>query len=85
MERQVLADYLNEIARIRATGAGTAEISYYDALTGALNAVGPPLKPRVFCVSNLRNRGAGFPDMGLFLVPRGDAPQGKPVTARWGE
>lgn len=24
------------------------------------------LRPRVFCVPNLANRGAGFPDMGLF-------------------
>jgi hypothetical protein len=28
----------------------------------------------VFCVPNLRNRGSGFPDMGLFVVARGHAP-----------
>jgi hypothetical protein len=66
MTRNILSDYLGEIARIRATRAGTGEISYYGALTGALNACGEKLKPRVFCVPNLRNRGAGFPDMGLF-------------------
>ncbi len=37
---------------------------------------------RVFCVPNLRNRGAGFPDMGLFLLARGKAsqdwPEGQP-------
>lgn len=49
-----------------AARAGTGEISYYGCLAGALNAVGATLKPRVFCVPNLRNRGAGFPDMGLF-------------------
>jgi hypothetical protein len=27
----ILSDYLNEIARIRATGAGTAKTSYYGA------------------------------------------------------
>lgn len=71
MTRNVLSDYLNEIARIRGTGAGTKEISYYGALTGALNAVGHTLKPRVFCVPNLRNTGGGFPDMGLFVAARG--------------
>ena len=74
MQRQVLSDYLDEIARIRATGAGTGEISYYGALAGALNAAGHTLKPRVFCVPNFRNRGAGYPDMGLFVLPRGEAP-----------
>jgi hypothetical protein len=71
MAQQILSDYLAEIARIRATRAGTGEISYYGALTGALNAAGERLKPRVFCVPNLRNRGAGFPDMGLFVAARG--------------
>ena len=32
---------------------------------------GERLKPRVFCVPNLRNRGSGFPDMGLFVAARG--------------
>jgi hypothetical protein len=73
MQSHVLSDYLAEIARIRATRAGTGEISYYGALTGALNAAGERLKPRVFCVPNLRNRGSGFPDMGLFVAARGQA------------
>lgn len=60
MSRTILSDYLNEIARIRGTGAGTREISYYGALAGALNAVGSTLKPKVFCIQNLRNTGAGF-------------------------
>ena len=66
MTRAILSDYLGEIARVRATRAGTGEISYYGALAAALNAAGERLKPRVFCVSNLGNRGAGFPDIGLF-------------------
>ena len=36
MTETVLSDYLSEIARIHATRAGTGEISYYSALTGAL-------------------------------------------------
>jgi hypothetical protein len=34
MQRPILSDYLAEIARIRATRAGTGEISYYGALAG---------------------------------------------------
>jgi hypothetical protein len=67
MQTQILSGYLAEIARIRATRAGTGEISYYRALAGAFNATGERLKPRVFCVPNLRNRGSGLPDMGLFV------------------
>ncbi len=78
VKQNILPDYLEEIARIRATRAGTGEISYYGALTGALNAAGEQLKPRVFCVPNLRNRGSGFPDMGLFVVARGQAPEDWP-------
>ena len=78
MQHQIVSDYLAEIARIRATRAGTGEISYYGALTGALNAAGERLKPRVFCVPNLRNRGSGFPDMGLFVVTRGHPPEDWP-------
>lgn len=79
MTDTVLSDYLSEIARIRATGAGTGEISYYSALAGALNATGQKLKPRVFCVSNLRNTGAGFPDMGLFAGSVAHTPDSWPT------
>jgi len=82
-QSRILSDYLADIARIRATGAGTGEISYYGALTGALNAAGEKLKSRVFCVPNLRNRGSGFPDMGLFVVP-GHPYMGRTVTDRFG-
>jgi hypothetical protein len=75
MPSPILSDYLGEIARIRATRAGTGEISYYGALAGALDQAGQRLKPRVFCVPNLRNRGSGFRDMGLFVVARGQAPE----------
>jgi hypothetical protein len=64
MQSPILSVYLGEIPRIRATRAGTGEISYYGALVGALDAAGERLKPRVFCVPNLRNRWSGFPDMG---------------------
>ena len=64
MSRNILSDYLAEIARISATRSGTGEISYYGALAGAMNAAGEKSKPRVFCVPNLKNRAAGFPGHG---------------------
>ena len=78
----VVSEYLEEIARIKGTGAGTGEVSYYGALKNALNTAGARLKPRVFCVPNLRNRGAGLPDMGLFIPgrrePLDDWPEARP-------
>ncbi len=47
-------------------GGGVAETSYYPALANLFNAAGKSLKPKVRCVMNLRNLGAGMPDGGLF-------------------
>jgi hypothetical protein len=58
--------YLGELRDIRSTGSGVPETSYYPALSNLLNEVGRDLKPRVRCVINLGNRGAGLPDGGLF-------------------
>ena len=57
-----------EIGAIRATGANVPETSFYPALANLLNAVGQDLSPKVRCVINLRNRGAGIPDGGLFTA-----------------
>jgi hypothetical protein len=58
--------YLSELKDIRASGAGVPETSYYPALAGLFNGVGVTLKPKVRCVMNLKNLGAGMPDGGLF-------------------
>jgi REP element-mobilizing transposase RayT len=58
--------YLQDLREIRSTGAGVKETSYYPTLSNLLNEVGKHLKPRVRCVINLANRGAGLPDGGLF-------------------
>ena len=65
----VLKEYLAEIARAHATGAGTQETSYYSALQGALNGIGRELKPKVFCLQQMSGSG-GFPDFGLFTSPQ---------------
>jgi hypothetical protein len=61
-----LGAYLRDLRDIRSTGAAVKEMSYYLPLANLLNAVGHSLKPRVRCVINLRNLGAGMPDGGLF-------------------
>ena len=58
--------YLSELARQRASGGATGERSSYTALVNLLNAVGGSLKPKVFCVSELADQGAGHPDIGLY-------------------
>ncbi|MGH8543203.1 MAG: N-6 DNA methylase [Gammaproteobacteria bacterium] len=65
---RILVDYLAELKAIRATGAGVPETSYYPALSTLFNAVGKALKPKVRCVMNLKNLGAGLPDGGLFTA-----------------
>ncbi|GAA0597987.1 hypothetical protein GCM10009416_40260 [Craurococcus roseus] len=40
--------YLGGCARVRGTGAGTAETSFYPVVSEALNAVGSALRPKVF-------------------------------------
>ncbi len=60
--------YLTHLRDTRATGEAVKETSYYPALSTLLNAVGAELKPKVKCVINIRNRGAGIPDGGLFTA-----------------
>lgn len=58
--------YLADLREIRSTGAAVPETSYYGALERILNELGKSLKPRVRAVINIKNRGAGIPDGGLF-------------------
>ncbi|MHB9026932.1 MAG: type ISP restriction/modification enzyme [Armatimonadota bacterium] len=64
--QEPLERYLQGLRDIRATGAGVKEESFYGVLESLLNEVGKALKPKVRCVSQLRNVGAGEPDFGLF-------------------
>ena len=58
--------YLTDLQRIRASGSATGERSRYGPLANLLNAVGGALKPKVFCVGELADQGAGHPDFGLY-------------------
>ena len=66
--RAAVEAYFDELHKVRASGGGTGELSYYPALTNLLHAVGGSLKPRVFPVSNLSDQGAGHPDFGLYAA-----------------
>jgi hypothetical protein len=61
-----LETYLTELREIHDSGAATKETSGYPALAKLLDTVGHTLKPRVRCLIQLKNSGAGLPDGGLF-------------------
>ncbi len=61
-------DYFDDIRKVRASGGGTDERSYYPALSNLFNAVGGSLKSKVFCVTELQQQGAGHPDLGLYAA-----------------
>ena len=53
--------YFADLGRIRASGGATGERSSYGPLANLLDAVGATLKPKVFCVGELADQGAGHP------------------------
>ena len=72
--------YFADLGRVRASGGATGERSSYGPLANLLNAVGAALKPRVFCVQELADQGAGHPDFGLYAakqVQRGQPREGQ--------
>ena len=60
--------YFEDLQRIRALGGGTGERSFYGPLANLLNAIGDTLKPKVSCVIELADQGAGHPDLGLYAA-----------------
>ena len=58
--------YFADLRRVRASGGATGERSSYGPLANLLSAVGATLKPKVFCVGELADQGAGHPDFGLY-------------------
>ena len=60
--------YFADLLRVRASGGATGERSSYVPLAGLLDAVGAMLKPKVFCVQELADHGAGHPDFGLYTA-----------------
>ena len=61
-------EYFADLRRVRASGGATRERSLYGPLGNLLTAVGATLRPRVFCVQELADQGAGHPDFGLYAA-----------------
>lgn len=55
-----------ELREIRSSGEAVPETSYYGTLEKLFNQIGTTLKPKVRCIVNIKNRGAGIPDGGFF-------------------
>ena len=72
----IVEEYLGDLRRLRASGGATGELSTYPALANLLNAVGATLRPKVFCVVEMADQGAGHPDIGLYSA--GQVQKGKP-------
>ena len=70
--------YFTELRLVRASGGATDERSLYVPLANLLNAVGGTLRPKVFCVQDLANQGAGHPDFGLYSTQQ--VQKGKPKS-----
>lgn len=68
MSENPIEKYLTDIAEVHGTRAHVPETSFYPALENLLTGLGKFLSPRVRCVINLANRGAGLPDGGLFTA-----------------
>ena len=72
--------YFADLGRVRASGGATGERSTYPALANLLNDGGGTLRPKVFCVIELADQGAGHPDIGLYAarqVQRGRPREGQ--------
>ena len=61
-------EYFADLRRVRASGGATQERSLYGPLGNLLTAVGVTLRPKVFCVQELADQGAGHPDFGLYAA-----------------
>ena len=72
--------FFSELRRILGTGVATPELSIYAALSNLFNDIGATLNPRVFCIVNSKNQGAGFPD--VYLYAERQVTSGKPLQGQ---
>ena len=72
--------YFTDLRLVRSSGGATDERSLYVPLANLLNAVGGTLRPKVFCVQDLANQGAGHPDFGLYTTRQ--VQKGKPKSGQ---
>ena len=77
---QAIEAYFTELRLVRGSGGATDERSLYVPLANLLNAVGGALRPKVFCVQELADQGAGHPDFGLYTTQQ--VQKGKPKSGQ---
>ena len=77
---QAVESYFTELRLVRGSGGATNERSLYVPLANLLNAVGSSLTPKVFCVQELADQGAGHPDFGLYTTQQ--VQKGKPKSGQ---
>ena len=77
---QAVESYFTELRLVRGSGGATNERSLYVPLANLLNAVGGALRPKVFCVQELADQGAGHPDFGLYTTQQ--VQKGKPKSGQ---
>lgn len=73
--------FLASVSAVHHSGGGTKETSYYSALNQMFDTVGQALKPKVRCVMQLKNLGAGNPDGGFFTADQFDRKTDTPKDA----
>ena len=81
MPVDALEAYLAELSANRLAGA-VPETSGYGPLATLLNEVGHKLKPKVRCVINPANRGAGIPDGGFFTASQFQKGSAEPLSGQ---
>ena len=72
--------YFTDLGQVRASGGATGERSAYGPLASLLNAVVAALKPKVFCVGEPADQGAGHLNFGQYAakqVQRGRPREGQ--------
>ena len=78
--KQAVEAYFTDLRLVRGSGGATNERSLYVPLANLLNVVGSTLKPKVFCVQELADQGAGHPDFGLYSTRQ--VQKGRPKTGQ---
>ena len=58
--------YFKGLKQVRSSHGGTPERSQYTTFANFITTIGSTLSPKVFCIGDLTNLGAGHPDFGLF-------------------
>ena len=85
--KAAVESFFTELKRLRQSGAATDERSTYFPLATLLSAVGATLKPKVFCIVEPTDQGAGHPDLYLYVerqLQRGQPRKGQAQTPERG-